>query len=109
MTALREIGRPRPREGTRRLVAGRGSYLDDLDLPGQLHAAFLRSPHAHAEIVAIDSTDARALPGVTAVLTWADLATVCKPWQTVSALFPGLKSPEQYPLANGRVSFQGEP
>jgi carbon-monoxide dehydrogenase large subunit len=109
MTAHREIGRPRPREGTRRLVAGRGSYLDDLDLPGQLHAAFLRSPHAHAEIVAIDATDARALPGVAAVLTWADLATVCKPWQTVSALFPGLKSPEQYPLANGRVTFQGEP
>jgi carbon-monoxide dehydrogenase large subunit len=109
MVDFREIGRSRPREGTRRLLAGRGSYVDDLNLPGQLHAAFLRSPHAHAEIVSVDAAGARALPGVAAVLTWSDLEPVCKSWQTVSALFPGLKSPRQYPLANGRVAFQGEP
>jgi carbon-monoxide dehydrogenase large subunit len=109
MISFREIGQPRPREGTRRLVAGRGSYVDDLNLPGQLHAAFLRSPHAHAEISSIDPADALNLPGVAAVLTWADLVPICKPWQTVSAVFPGLKSPQQYPLANGRVVFQGEP
>lgn len=109
MTTFREIGRPRPREGTRRLLAGRGSYVDDLDLPGQLHAAFLRSPYAHADILSLDASEARTLPGVAAVLTWADLALVCRPWQTISAVFPGLKSPEQHPLADGRAAFQGEP
>jgi carbon-monoxide dehydrogenase large subunit len=109
MFNFRAIGQPQPREGTRRLVAGRGSYVDDINLPGQLHAAFLRSPHAHAEIESIDTADALSLPGVAAVLTWADLAPICKPWQTVSAVFPGLKSPQQHPLANGRVVFQGEP
>jgi len=104
-----EIGRPRPREETRRLLAGRGSYTDDVDWPGQLHAAFLRSPYPHATIAAIDTAEAEAMPGVAAVLTWDKLATVCKPWQTVSLAFPGLRSPVQHPLANGRAAYQGEP
>jgi aerobic carbon-monoxide dehydrogenase large subunit len=106
---LRQIGRPMPRPATRRLLAGRGSYLDDVTWPRQLHAAFLRSPHAHADIEAIELTAAGQLPGVTAVLTWTDLAPVCAPWQTASRAFPGLLSPTQYPLAHGRVAYQGEP
>jgi len=56
-----------------RLLRGRGRYLDDLDLPGVLSVAFLRSPHAHAAIARIDCTAALALPGVVAAVTAADL------------------------------------
>ncbi|WP_299567944.1 xanthine dehydrogenase family protein, partial [Enterovirga sp.] len=78
-------------------------------MPRQLHAAFLRSPYAHAEIEALALSAARELPGVAAVLCWDDIAAVCRPWKTVSASFPGLNSPEQHPLAATRVAFQGEP
>ncbi len=55
-----------------RLVSGRGTYSDDFNLPGQVYAATVRSPHAHARISSIDTAAARALPGVLAVLTGAD-------------------------------------
>jgi aerobic carbon-monoxide dehydrogenase large subunit len=55
-----------------RLVTGRGTYSDDVNLPGQVYAAVVRSPHAHARISGIDTAAARALPGVLAVLTGAD-------------------------------------
>ncbi len=66
------IGKPQPRNEDRRLVVGKGCYTDDIDKPGQAWAAFLRSPHAHARILRIDTSAARALPGVLAVLTGAD-------------------------------------
>ena len=53
-------------------VTGRAKYLDDLELPGMLHAKILRSPHPHARILDIDTSKAEALPGVKAVLTAAD-------------------------------------
>jgi carbon-monoxide dehydrogenase large subunit len=68
------IGQPLPRLEDERLLRGRGCYTDDRQLPGQLHAAFLRSPHAHARIGSIDVEAARAMPGVMAVLTAADAA-----------------------------------
>lgn len=104
-----EIGRPRPRSEARRLIAGRGRYTGDENRTDQLHACFLRSPYPHASILKIDREAAIAHPGVAAVLLWDDLAPVCKPWRTVSKAFPGLQSPDQYPLACGRVSYQGEP
>ncbi len=104
-----EIGRSRPRAEARRLIAGRGRYAGDENRTAQLHACFLRSPYPHATILSIDTEAASAHPGVAAVLTWKDLAPVCKPWRTVSNAFPGLQSPDQYPLASGRVSYQGEP
>ena len=55
------------------LLRGAGSFSDDISLPGQTHMVFLRSPHAHARIVSIDTTEAKAMPGVLAVLTGADL------------------------------------
>lgn len=58
------------------LLTGRGRYVDDLDMPGLLEAAFVRSPHPHARIVSIDATAARALPGVRAVFSHEDLAAV---------------------------------
>ena len=68
------VGRPVPLKEDARLVAGRGRFVDDLGRPRMLHAAMLRSPHAHARIVAIDTREAAALPGVFAVLTGADAA-----------------------------------
>jgi carbon-monoxide dehydrogenase large subunit len=64
---------PRRREDAR-FVTGRGAYLDDMPFDGLAHAVFLRSPHAHARIVAIDTSAAKAAPGVLAVLTASDAA-----------------------------------
>jgi len=103
------IGQPHPRFDSRRLVSGGGCYLDDVNLPRQLHAAFLRSPFPHARIDSMDSAAARELPGVAAVLTWHDLADVCSPFQCVTKAAPNLVSPPQYPLAPSEVTYQGEP
>jgi aerobic carbon-monoxide dehydrogenase large subunit len=68
------VGQPIRRVEDRRFLTGRGHYLDDIVRPHQAHAAMLRSPHAHARIRAIDTTEAAAMPGVIAVLTGEDLA-----------------------------------
>src|SRR6186997_3426074 len=67
------IGQPLRRKEDLPLVTGRGRYSDDVNLPGQAYAYVLRSPHAHARIRAIDTATARAMPGVLAVLTSADV------------------------------------
>ena len=67
------IGRPVRRKEDLRLVAGKGCYSDDVNIPGQAFAVMVRSPHAHARIRAIDTAAARAVPGVLAVLTGRDL------------------------------------
>ena len=102
------IGRSVPRPNAKRLVQGRGTYVDDLRLPRLAHVAFLRSPHAHARIHGIDVTAAKAAPGVIAAITAADIATVCTPWIGVLTHFKGLKSASQYPLAVDRVCWVGE-
>src|SRR5580658_3781197 len=66
------IGAPVRRKEDLRLVAGNGIYSDDVNLPGQVYAAMVRSPHAHARIRAIDIGPAMAVPGVIAVLTGRD-------------------------------------
>jgi carbon-monoxide dehydrogenase large subunit len=66
------IGRPLPRFEDLRLVTGKGRFTDDQSLPGQTYGVFVRSPHAHARILEIDGTAARALPGVIAILTAVD-------------------------------------
>jgi len=68
----RYIGRPLPRFEDLRLVRGAGNFTDDVSLPGQAFAIFVRAPHAHARIVSIDTSAARGSPGVLAVLTGAD-------------------------------------
>ncbi|MCC6949612.1 MAG: xanthine dehydrogenase family protein molybdopterin-binding subunit [Bradyrhizobiaceae bacterium] len=74
------IGRPMLRYEDLRLVRGAGRYTDDISLPNQTYAIFVRSPHAHANIRKIDAARARALPGVVAVLTAQDyLGDGCKP------------------------------
>src|SRR5436305_1286273 len=68
------IGQPVRRVEDRRFLTGHGRYLDDISRPRQVHAAMLRSPHAHARIAALNTAEAVALPGVLAVLTGEDLA-----------------------------------
>jgi carbon-monoxide dehydrogenase large subunit len=103
------IGRSVVRPQTARLVAGRGTFTDDVVVPRLAHAAFVRSPHAHARIVAIDTDEARALPGVVAVVTGTDMARVCDPWVGVLQNYKGMKSAPQYPLAVDKAVWQGEP
>jgi carbon-monoxide dehydrogenase large subunit len=91
-----------------RLLAGQGRFLDDLTLPGLLHAAFVRSEHAHAVLRGVDAGPARALAGVEAVLTGRDLEG------QVAPLAPRLEGPGFVPtawpaLATDRVRFVGEP
>ena len=67
------IGARVPRLEDKRFITGRGRYTDDIDRPGQLHACFLRSPHAHARIRSVDAEPARAMPGVAAIYTGSDI------------------------------------
>jgi carbon-monoxide dehydrogenase large subunit len=67
------IGDSHPRLGGERFVGGTGRFVDDVRVPGMLHAAVVRSPHAHARLVSIDTKAARDLRGVHAVLTAADV------------------------------------
>jgi carbon-monoxide dehydrogenase large subunit len=69
----RQIGRPMTRVEDARLLVGKARYVDDIAPPGLLHAAFLRSPVAHGLVRRLDAAEARAAPGVRAVLTWADI------------------------------------
>lgn len=69
----RYIGKPTPRKDARDIVTGGARYFGDLVVPNMLHARVLRSPHPHAVITAVDTAKARALPGVKAVLTHADV------------------------------------
>jgi len=103
------IGESVVRPQTTRLLAGRGVFTDDVTLPRMLHVAFVRSPHAHARIASIDSTGARVLRGVVAVVTGEDMAPVCSGWIGTLAHFQGMKSAMQRPLAIGKASWQGEP
>ena len=102
------IGRSVPRPNIRRLVEGRGRYVDDITLSRMVHVAFLRSPHAHARIVSIDATEALALRGVIRVLTGSDLATICDPWVATLAHLKGMKSAPQHAIAVEKACWQGE-
>ena len=95
-----------PRE-TKKLVLGRGSYIGDLTVPGLLHAAFVRSPHAHARIRRIDVDAARRQPGVVAVLTGHDLARVTVPLR-IAPPIDGLLPMEMSTLPVDRVRFVGD-
>lgn len=109
----RWIGQPVRRLEDQRLLTGQGRFADDLKVPGALQAVVLRSPHAHARILAIDTAAALALPGVRAVFTAADLAAT-----GVGAIpyFNRLAGPDGLPaaapclgLAEAVVRHVGEP
>src|SRR6266542_612679 len=86
------IGRTVPRPNLNRLLEGRAQFVTDVVLPRMAHVAFVRSPHAHAGIRAIDTAAAKRAPGVVAVVTGAELATTCTPWVGVLTHLKGLKS-----------------
>ena len=102
-----------------RLLTGQGRFADDFNAPGQVYAAFVRSPHAHADLGAFDTTPARAVPGVLDVFTGRDL--VADGVGTIPTLIAerggGIRSrdgspfaePPWYPLALDRVRHVGEP
>ena len=105
---FRHIGQHLPRKEDYRLLTGQGRFVDDIDIPGALHACFVRSPHAHARIVAINAEAALELPGVVAVFTGQDLAQ----WTTRQRMAPpivGLQPMEMDTLPIDKVRFQGDP
>jgi aerobic carbon-monoxide dehydrogenase large subunit len=99
-----------------RFLRGEGRFVDDVTLPGLLHAAFLRSPHAHATLMRVRTDAARTMPGVVAVFTHADLARWMKPLPLFGAPPPGLaaavkfeiRQAPQWALAKDRVRYVGE-
>lgn len=106
-TRPRNIGAKVKRTEDPRLLTGRGTYVDDRLVHGALHVAFRRSDHSHARILSIDATDARALPGVIAVLSAADLADAM-PVQAESRMAGYYATPIRA-LAVDKVRFVGEP
>ena len=103
------IGRDVPRPDARRLSEGRGRFVDDKQLPRMVHAAFLRSPHAHARILSLDLTEAKSSPGVVAAYTGTDLVPHVEPYVGVLSHLAGLRSAPQMPMAVDVARWQGEP
>src|ERR1700681_715774 len=111
--STRTFGEPVKRNEDRRLLTGQALFIDDIELPGMLHAAFLRSAVAHGRIRGIDVSAARARPGVVAVYTAADLGDY---WQPGPLLVPPppisgivFNQRTQVPLARDKIRHVGEP
>ena len=107
-TQINYIGQSVPRTGAKKLLQGRGTYLDDLRMPRLVHVVFFRSPHAHARIKHLDLTQARKQPGVVAVFDGHDVAQFCTPWVGVLGHLKGIRSAPQYAIAPERACWQGE-
>ena len=105
----RYIGQPVARSGARRLLEGRGQYLDDIQLPRMAHVVYWRCPVAHARIISVNRDYARMMPGVVAIVDGHEMADICKPWVATLSHLVGMKSAPQYPLAIDRACWQGEP
>src|SRR5271167_1565549 len=108
------IGAPVRRKEDFRFITGKGQYTDDINRPGQSYIHFLRSPHAHAKIKAIDAKAAAAMPGVLAVLTGADLAAdnigglICG-WMIHSKDGSPMKMAPHPAIAHDKACFVGDP
>src|ERR1035438_4751873 len=114
MTAIaaeRYTGASIKRSEDPRILTGAGRYADDIKLPGMLHAAFVRSPLAHAGVLSVDVSAARALPGVVAALTGAELETMTVPGPDALMALMGWAgpTPEFTLLATDKVRFMGDP
>ena len=107
-TVERLVGKAIRRREDARFITGRGTYTDDVKLPGTHHAVFVRSPLAHARIVNIDARKATALSGVRAVFTGKDLADGGVNPIPVGWLLPGLKTTDFRAIAVDRVRHAGE-
>ena len=104
----RSIGARIPRNEDPRLLQGLGCFVDDINPPGVLHAASLRSPHAHARIVRIDATAARRIPGVRLVTTAAELGPLNQPSPLLIPHPTLTHGRTQHPLATDEVRYVGE-
>ena len=104
----RVLGHPVPRIEDPPLVTGRGLFADDVSFPHQLHMRIVRSNHAHARIVSIDTAAARAMPGVVAVWTAEDITDI-PPIDFRDPTSDVLKPYRQPVLARGRVRYVGDP
>src|SRR5260370_2677057 len=106
VTDGRLFGKSIKRREDPRFITGRGTYVDDVKLPGMTYAAFVRSPHAHARIKAIDSARATKVSGVLAVYTGQDVRVGGLPcgW-----MLPGINVPTRPALAPGNARYAGEP
>jgi carbon-monoxide dehydrogenase large subunit len=107
--AQRYVGASVRRSEDPRILTGRGRYIDDVQLPGMLHAAFVRSTSAHANITSVDVDAARALPGVAAVFTGDDIQALLSPSAPPLSMFPGLPAPAFSILATTKVRLVGDP
>jgi aerobic carbon-monoxide dehydrogenase large subunit len=105
--AEKTVGKPIKRTEDPRLIQGLAHYVDDIRLPDMLHAAFLRSVHAHARIQKIDATAALKLPGVLAVYTGKDTQKIGA--VPCGAAIPDMKVPDHRVLATNKVYFVGHP
>lgn len=104
--AQKFIGQRLARKEDRRLVIGKGRFTDDIQVPGMLHAAFVRSPYAHARIKSIDTTAALQLPGVVAVVTGRELVEFTAPFVCQQE---GAASMEMDALPVDKARFAGDP
>jgi carbon-monoxide dehydrogenase large subunit len=102
------IGQSVPRANAKRLLEGRGTFVDDLRLPRLAHVVFFRSPHAHARIKRLEFDRARSMPGVIGVVDGKTLAQYCTPWVAVLGHLKGIKSPPQHAIAIDRACWAGE-
>jgi carbon-monoxide dehydrogenase large subunit len=107
--AGRYVGASVKRGDDPRLLTGRGRFVDDLSLPRLLHVAIVRSPHAHARIVALDLEAARRAPGVAGLLTGVEAARLCQPYRGILQHYKGMKTGAMLPLAVERARYVGEP
>ncbi len=107
VTVERLIGKSIKRREDPRFITGRGTYVDDVKLPGTTYAVFIRSPHAYARITKIDSAAAAKHPGVVAIFTGADMTGVNS--LPCGWLLPELKVPPHMPLASGAARYVGDP
>ena len=105
--ASKFIGARVERAEDNELLTGRGVFVDDIDFPGMLHAYVVRSLHAHAKILRIDTSAAKKAPGVVEVITFKDLGAVRK--LPLSIPHPNLKPLTELPLAKDQVRYVGEP
>ena len=107
------IGAPVRRKEDQRFITGKGQYTDDINRPGQAYAVFVRSPHAHATLKAIDTSGALAAPGCLAVYTGADIAKdkvgnlICG-WMIHSKDGSPMKAGPHPALAQGKVRYVGD-
>ncbi|WUI00463.1 xanthine dehydrogenase family protein molybdopterin-binding subunit [Spirillospora sp. NBC_00431] len=107
--AKAEVGAPRKRSEDARLVTGRTQWTDNMTPAGTLHVAYLRSPHAHARIVRVDTSQAKGRPGVIAALSGADFADEQGSLPCAWVVTDDMKHPDHPPMAVSEARYVGEP